>query len=673
MTDTAVAASEYGADSIQALEGLEPVRTRPGMYVGGTGRAALHHLIWEVVDNSVDEAMAGHADRIDIVLNADNSVTVMDNGRGIPVAPQKSGSHKGMPTVEMVMTVLHAGGKFDDSAYAFSGGLHGVGISVVNALSIYTDVAVFRDGKEYGIRFGRSTRDDGTIWSGRTLEPLSVVGDHEGGDGTRITFLPDEDVFTTTQWDYETISRRIKNGSFLNPGLTFTLTDNRDGFDNEQVEYYYPNGLIDFMKELTVARLEQSEKSDDALLHPDTIFLSGEDTEVRGRWEMALRWYPDQFYRVNSFANGIETGNGGTHVKGYERPLTQLMNRFARQHLQILGDKDPNLEANDVRSGLGVIISVKVKDPQFVGQTKDELANEDTGTMVRQGFSEQFWAWMENHPIEARDILNKCIEEMRFRHKMANLEASERANQEKKGTAAKSMQLPAKLSDCSTRDRKQAELFIVEGDSAAGPAKKGRDSSFQAVLPIRGKGLNVEAALASGRSDRIESNKEIQGIIAALGAGSQDMFDLDHCRYGKIIVLTDADDDGAHIATLLMTTFYRLFRPMVDDGRIHVARTPLFSTTYKGEKVYLRDEEEREKFESTVKGELNFTRFKGLGEMNANQLAETSINPDTRSLARVTVEEASTADMSIRELMGKDSSAKWEALQDVEVEIEDLV
>lgn len=669
MTDTAV---NYGADSIKALEGLEAVRLRPSMYIGGIGKAGLHHLIWEIVDNSVDEAMEGHADKVDVTLNSDNSVTVLDNGRGIPVAPQTRGSYKGMPTVEMVLSVLHAGGKFDDNAYSFSGGLHGVGISVVNALSLRTNVRVFKDGTEYAIGFGRSEREDGSTWSGRTLEPLREVGPTDRR-GTEVTFLPDDEVFSTTQWDHEAISRRIKNGAFLNPGLTFSLTDNRDGYDNPPVEYHYPNGLVDLMKEITPHRLEQAEKSEESLPHPDPIHLKGEDADARGRWEMVLRWFPDQFYRTQSFANGIETGNGGTHVKGYERPLTQLMNRFARQHLQILGDKDPNLEATDVRSGLGVIVAVKVKEPQFVGQTKDELSNEETGTMVRQGFSEQFWIWMENHPIEARDILNKCIEEMRFRHKMADLEASERASQEKKGTAAKSMQLPAKLSDCSTRDRKSAELFIVEGDSAAGPAKKARDSSFQAVLPIRGKGLNVEAALASGRSDRIENNKEIQGITAALGAGSQDLFDLEHCRYGKIIILTDADDDGAHIATLLMTTFYRLFAPMVRDGRIHIARPPLFSATHKGGKTYLYDEAEKEEFEANTKGEILMTRFKGLGEMNANQLAETAINPDTRSLAQVTIEDVSVADSSIRELMGNNSASKWEALQDVEVEVEDLV
>lgn len=669
---------EYGAESIVALEGLEPVRLRPGMYIGSTGKQGYHHLLWEVVDNSVDEAMGGHCDRIDVTLNPDGSATVTDNGRGIPVAPQKSGSYRGMPTVEMALTVLHAGGKFEGKAYQFSGGLHGVGISVVNALSEWTRVEVRREGQRHTIEFGaveRKVEGRLKLIPGAVTQPLVSSGRLSKTDtGTTVTFLPDERVFSTYGWDAELIARRLRQGAFLNPGLTFAFTDNR-GDTPTTVEYHYPGGLRDFMGELTEERLAHSEHAGktELLMPQEPIVLGGSDPDIQGEWAMVLRWFPDQWYRVNSFANGIETGHGGAHVKGYEQVLTSLMNKYARQdHITLLGERDPNLEAIDVRSGLGVIVAVKIREPQFVGQTKDELSNDEVRVMMRSGFTEQFWNWMQEHSAETKAILTKVIEEMRLRHKVAALADAERAKAEKRGFQPRSMALPAKLSDCETRDRMEAELFIVEGDSAAGPAKKARDAYTQGVLPIRGKGLNIENALqARDGADRIQGNAEVQGILASLGAGSQDLFDLAAMRYGKVIILTDADDDGAHIQLLLMTLFYRLTRQLVEDGRLYVARPPLFSTTLKGEKLYVHDQAERERVEAAnPRSTIEWTRFKGLGEMNYNQLGETTINPPTRHLVRVTAEEASIVDATITALMGRDTDAKWEALQSVVIDEE---
>ena len=660
---------EYGADQIQALEGLDPVRKRPGMYVGSTGKFGLHHLAWELIDNSVDEAMGGYADRIGITLNENHSLTVSDNGRGIPIESQKHGSYKGMPTVEMVLTVLHAGGKFEGKAYAFSGGLHGVGSSVVNALSRWMHVDVRREGKNHHIEFGAIELPDGRIKSGATILSLKSSGKIPLSDtGTTVTFLPDDRVFSTTTWDFDYIARRVRQGAFLNAGLTFQLADNRDPANPVEVIYEYPNGLIDFMSELTEERLIASDKTPEDLLHPDPIVLGGTNSETQGEWDLVMRWHPDYTYRVHAFANGIETQHGGTHVKGFEQVLTSQINKYARQdHINLLGDKDPNLEALDVRAGLGVIVSVKVKEPQFVGQTKDELSNDETRVMVRQGFNQQFWDWMQEHPTEAKNIIGRAVGEMRLRYKMRAAEEAERTKGEKVGFAPKSMALPHKLSDCKTKDHSLAELFIVEGDSAAGPAIKGRNANTQAVLPIRGKGLNIEKALSTrGGADRIAGNAEVQGMIAALGAGSQDHFDVKQIRYGKIIILTDADDDGRHIELLLMTMFYRLMPELVRSGMLYVARPPLYSLIYKNKKVYISSEEELTAFRTKNPGYKDFPlRFKGLGEMNYDQLAETAIDPSTRSLAQIVIDDDSIADLTIRSLMGKDSNAKWDVLSKV--------
>lgn len=660
----------YGADEIIALEGLSPVRLRPGMYVGSTGRSGLHHCLWEIIDNSVDEAMGGYANRIGITLNADNSVTVIDNGRGIPVAPQKQGMYKGMPTVEMALTVLHAGGKFEGKNYSFSGGLHGVGSSVVNALSRWMHVDVRRDGQKHHIEFG-SPEVNGKIQSGVTTSPLKSSGKIPLTEtGTTVTFLADDRVFTTTTWDFDLIARRVRQGAFLNPGLVFQLNDNRDPSNPIQVIYDYPNGLIDFMAEQTEERLAQADKLPEDLLHPAPIVLGGSDSETQGEWSMVMQWYPDYYYRTVSFANGIETGHGGTHVKGYEQVLTSLINKYAKQdHINLLTDKDPNLSGAEVLNGLGVIISVKVKEPQFVGQTKDELSNDEVRTMVRYGFSDQFWSWMQEHPTETKMILGRAIDEMRLRLKLRAMEEAERSKAEKTGHAPKALALPAKLSDCKTRDRSLAELFIVEGDSAAGPAIKGRNANTQAVLPIRGKGLNIEKALSTRNgAARIAGNAEVQGMIAALGAGSEDFFDIDQMRYGKIIILTDADDDGRHIEILLMTMFYRLMPELVRQGRLYVARPPLFSTTLKGDKVYLANQEDLDKFMiQNPKHNNEILRFKGLGEMNSGQLSETAIHPDTRNLAQLLIEDDSIADKTITSLMGDNADLKWEVLRQVEL------
>lgn len=662
----------YGADQIKALEGLEAVRHRPGMYIGTTDSAGMHHLAWEVIDNSVDEAMGGYASKIEVILNPDGSMTVADDGRGIPVEPQKSGSYIGMPTIEMVMTVLHAGGKFDEGAYQFSGGLHGVGISVVNALSSRTEAEVRRDGKVHRITFGYLERD-GKMVSGAVDESLHVIGKTKKDDtGTRITFYPDEEVFGTQEWSRDTIVTRLKNASFLNAGLRFLFTDNRND-DGETQEFHYPNGLDDFIDEVTAQRLADANRTKEDLSTPDHIRFNGADETVNGSWDMVLRWFPDSSYRVLSFANGIYTRHGGAHVKGYEQVLTALMNRYAKQdHIGLLSENGPKLEAADVRSGLGVIISVKVKNPQFKGQTKDELSNDDTRKMVREGFSEQFTNWMEEHPTEAKAIIESAIEEMRLRHRMAAAEEAERNKAEKQGRTAEVKKSP-KLAD-SLKHGENAELFIVEGDSAsAGPIKQ-RDREWQAVLPIRGKSLNIEKALTSRNgADVIENNQLVQGIIGSIGAGSRDHFDIDKIRYGKIIILADADDDGKHIQILLMTTFYRLMPEFVRQGRLYIARPPLFSAKLKGkkEKHYFYSEEEMNQFLAEHPN-ADVTRNKGLGEMNEPDLGRTTIHYDTRTLDRVVIEDDSIADQTIASLMGKNSDSKWEALKEVVIDTSEV-
>lgn len=667
---------EYGSEEIVVLEGLQPVRTRPGMYIGSTGKQGFHHLLWEIVDNSVDEAMAGFADLIEVVLNEDGSATVIDNGRGIPVDPQKSGTYKGMPTVIMACTVLHAGGKFGTGAYTISGGLHGVGISVVNALTRWMNVTVRRDGKIHDVSFAAQ---DKVVKGKSEVEPGVLVGPikskrNPGKDdhGTTVSFLPDDRVFSHNDWDVDVIARRLRQTAFLNPGLTCTLTD----AEGKKQEFVFPGGISDFMKEVATNRLISSDHAGqvERLMPPqEPISLGGsEDGE---EWVMAMQWHPDNKYQVLSFANGIETTDHGTHVEGFQSVLTTIMTKYARQdHIGILTEKDSNFEASDVRSGLGVIISVKIKEPQFQGQTKGKLGNDSTKALVRQGFNAQFWDWMQEHPTEIKVILTKAVNEMRMRKKLAEMAEKERAKSgDGDAIAPRSQPLPAKLSDCESKDRKDTELFIVEGDSAAGPALMSRNPALQAVLPIRGKGLNVEKAIQARQStrgdskDRIANNAEVQSIIASVGAGSESKFDLSQTRFSKIIILTDADDDGAHIATLLLTTFYHLMRPMLEDGRIYVARPPLFSTIIKDVKVYAHTIEDRDRIDRESRAQLTWTRFKGLGEMNPDELGETAIDPKTRRLAQISMSDVEDAAFTISQLMGKDPAPKWAELSTVTV------
>lgn len=674
MATNSSTSQEYGAEQIQALEGLEPVRRTPGMYIGSTGPAGLHHLIWEVIDNSVDEAMAGHCDQIDVTINSDGSVTVQDNGRGIPVEPQKSGRYEGVPTVEMVFTVLHAGGKFGTGAYQVSGGLHGVGISVVNALSEWTEVEVRRNGKVWKMAF-ESIEENGHIVPGVVAEELSVVGKCEKSEtGTRITFMPDADVFTRIEFDHDTILRRLKQTAYLNAGVTVTFQDLRKNWADEPAyEFSFPGGIADYLSDLAIERLIESDKDPDQaadFLIPSTpVLLDGDEDGTL--WEVAIQWFPDSRYTVLGFVNGIETPDHGTHVDGFQGALTPLLNKYARQpHIGLLGDKSANLEAVDVRTGVGVIVSVKTPHPQFYGQTKSKLGNEEVKGIVRRGVTDALWNWLQENPPEAKLIATRAVNEMELRYRLAEAARKERERTGSTGIAPRSQQLPAKLNDCETSDRSIAELFIVEGDSAAGPAIMARDRVTQAVLPIRGKGLNIERADAS----RIAANPEIQGLIATIGAGSEELFDLDQARYGKVVILTDADDDGRHIQLLLMTAFYRLMTELVEDGRLYVARSPLFSTVISDKKVYAHTEADRDKIEAdNPRRNLIWTRHKGLGEMNPDELGETAIWPSTRRLARVVVQDPDETDETIVRLMGRDSQAKWDELQAVTVSAEELV
>ena len=667
----------YGADDIIALEGLEAVYRRPAMYVGTTDKRGFHHLLWEIVDNSVDEAMGGHADRISVTIHEDESVTVTDNGRGIPVAQQTSGTYKGMSTLEMVMTVLHAGGKFEGKGYQFSGGLHGVGVSVVNALSTRLEVKVRREGQVYAMAFAGKRRKvrgkSETYVPGLVESPLKAVGKTKvkTETGTEVRFWPNLDVFSCDTWDSKLVLAHMRRSAFLNPGLTFVFSDERH--DDEPVEFCYPNGLADFMAEEAAERIADEENASiEDILPRDPIVLGGTAEDDNGQWDLAMLWFPDERYVIHSFANGVTTPNGGTHVKGLEEAMTGSLNKYARQdHIALLGEKDANLAASDWRSGCGFVISAKVREPQFVGQTKEELSNPEIKSMVKSQFALQFAQWLDAHPAEAKHLVERFVQQMRFRIKMADFAKAEKAKGQQGFQAAK-LPLPAKLADCSKRAG--SELFIVEGDSAAGPAIKARNSSFQAVLPVRGKGLNIEVAL-NGRDaeSKISANKEVQGIIAAIGAGSQDMFDPSKMRYDKIIMLMDADPDGRHIAILLMTLFYRLMPELVQSGHLYVARPPLFGTRQKDKKVYLATEAERDAFLlANPRHSEPVLRFKGLGEMNFRELGETTIEPSTRSLGRLVIEDAMAADATLRSLMGSNSATKWDVLKDAVFDEEDV-
>lgn len=612
---TAVEA-DYGAEQIQILEGLEAVRMRPGMYIGSTSERGLHHLVYEVVDNSIDEALAGYCDHIDVTIHKDNSITVVDNGRGIPVDMHESGK----PAVEVVLTVLHAGGKFGGDGYKVSGGLHGVGVSVVNALSTSMEVQVKRDGKIYEIAFKR----------GVTTKPLTVVGT-TAETGTRVHFVPDPEIFSVTTYSYETLRHRLRELSFLNHGITIGLHDERvEPVRSES--FHFEGGISSFVEHLNRKK---------EVLNPEPIYFNGvKDATVV---EIAMQYNDSYQENIYSFVNNINTEEGGTHLAGFKLALTRAANDFARRQ-GILKDKDSNLSGDDVREGLTCVISLKIREPQFEGQTKTKLGNSEVrgivDSIVTEGLSEYF----DENPAITKRIIEKAIMASRAR------EAARKARElTRRKNALEVSSLPGKLADCSVKDPEQAEIYLVEGDSAGGSAKQGRDRRFQAILPLRGKILNVEKA----RLDKIFANAEIRTMITAFGTGISEDFDLSKRRYGKIIIMTDADVDGAHIRTLLLTFLYRYMKPLIEHGHVYIAQPPLYQIR-KGKKHWYTysDDELARKLDEVGRDGVTVQRYKGLGEMNPEQLWETTMDPEGRTMLRVEMEDAEEADELFTILMG---------------------
>ncbi|AGU14215.1 DNA gyrase subunit B [Corynebacterium argentoratense DSM 44202] len=669
----------YDASSITILEGLEAVRKRPGMYIGSTGERGLHHLIWEVVDNSVDEAMAGYATKVDVTLLEDGGVEVVDNGRGIPVEMHPSGA----PTVQVVMTQLHAGGKFDSESYAVSGGLHGVGISVVNALSTRVEADIKRDGHHWLQNFTMAVPDE------------LIKGGNARGTGTTVRFWPDGDIFETTTFKFDTIARRLQEMAFLNKGLTITLTDKRvtdeelelealaeagesaeliggDSFDDAALDaadtdaeatevaeadtkkaakrekkkvFYYPDGLKDYVRSLN--------KSKQAI-HPTII--SFDDKRDVEEVEVAMQWNSGYSQSMHTFANTIATIEGGTHEEGFRAALTSLMNRYARDH-KLLKEKEPNLTGDDCREGLAAVISVRVREPQFEGQTKTKLGNTEVKGFVQKAVNEHVGAWFDANPAEAKAIINKAVSSAQAR------QAARKARDLVRRKSATDLGgLPGKLADCRSKDPLKSELYIVEGDSAGGSAKSGRDSMYQAILPLRGKILNVEKA----RLDKVLKNNEVQAIITALGTGIHDEFDIDKLRYHKIVLMADADVDGQHIATLLLTLLFRFMPQLIEDGYVYLAQPPLYKLKWqKGTPGFAYSDRERdEQLEEglaagrRINKDDGIQRYKGLGEMNAKELWETTMDPSHRVLRRVTMEDAHRSDELFSILMGDDVVAR---------------
>ncbi|MDQ6421875.1 DNA topoisomerase (ATP-hydrolyzing) subunit B [Paenibacillus sp. LHD-117] len=618
----------YDESQIQVLEGLEAVRKRPGMYIGSTSGKGLHHLVWEVVDNSIDEALAGYCNKIDVIVHENNSITVIDNGRGIPVGMnaklQKS-------TLEVVMTVLHAGGKFGGEGYKVSGGLHGVGVSVVNALSESVIVQVKREGNLYQQEYRR----------GAPQYDIKVVGESQE-TGTTVTFQPDPEIFTeTTVYDYETLQSRIRELAFLNKGIEITLTDERTGVSNS---FKYEGGIIEFVNYLNRNR---------EALHEAPIYVEGAKDHIHV--EVALQYNDSYTENIYSFANNINTHEGGTHESGFKSALTRIINDYARK-MNLIKENDSNFSGDDVREGLTAIISVKIPEPQFEGQTKTKLGNSEVRGIVESFFAEKFQEFLEENPGVSRRIVDKGLQAARAR------EAARKARElTRRKSALEVGSLPGKLADCSSKDAAISELYIVEGDSAGGSAKQGRDRHFQAILPLRGKILNVEKA----RLDRILGNAEIRAIITALGTGISDDFDIAKARYHKIIIMTDADVDGAHIRTLLLTFFYRYMREIIEAGFIYIAQPPLFKIERNKVVRYALTEKERDQiiaeFGEGVK--VNIQRYKGLGEMDATQLWETTMDPESRSMLQVSIQDAIEADTIFDTLMGDNVEPRREFIQ----------
>lgn len=617
--DQNVVDEQYGAEQIQVLEGLEAVRKRPGMYIGATSSRGLHHLVWEIVDNSIDEALAGHCDLINVIIEEDNSITVIDNGRGIPVGNQEK---MGRPAVEVIMTVLHAGGKFGGGGYKVSGGLHGVGASVVNALSMFLEVYVYLDGQIYFQRYER----------GVPIADLVVVGTTDK-TGTTVHFKPDPEIFTETlEYEYDILATRIRELAFLNRGLRITIEDKR--VENKSNEYHYEGGIKSYVEHLN--RTKEA-------IHEEPIYIEGERDGIN--IEVALQYNEGYTESIYSFANNIHTYEGGTHESGFKTALTRVINDYARKN-GLIKENETNLSGEDVREGLTAIVSIKHPDPQFEGQTKTKLGNSEVRTIVDAIFANHLEKFLLENPAVGKKVVDKGL--MATRARLAAKKARELTRRK---SALEVSSLPGKLADCSSKDPSESEIYIVEGDSAGGSAKQGRDRHFQAILPLRGKILNVEKA----RLDRILSNNEIRAMITAIGTGIGEEFDLGKARYHKIVIMTDADVDGAHIRTLLLTFFYRFMRKIIEAGYVYIAQPPLYKVQQAKRIEYAYDDKELDRIfaELPATPKPNIQRYKGLGEMNPEQLWETTMDPTNRSMLVVSLEDAIEADETFDMLMGE--------------------
>ena len=626
---------KYGAEQIQVLEGLEAVRKRPGMYIGSTSIRGLHHLVYEIVDNGVDEGLAGYCTEINVVIESGNIISVQDNGRGIPVEMHPKTK---ISTAETVYTVLHAGGKFGgDSGYKVSGGLHGVGASVVNALSKWTEVTIERDGGIYQMKFEE----------GKTVQKLEKIGESKK-TGTLVRFLADDTIFETLEYEFEVLEKRLREIAFLTKGLKITIEDKRDEENIKKSEFCYEGGLVSFVEFLN----KNKEK-----LHPAPIYIE-KNGEVPV--EIAIQYTTAYNESIYTFTNNISTVEGGTHLEGFKRALTKVFNDYARNH-NILKEKDNNLQGEDIREGITAVVSVKVKEPQFEGQTKTKLGNSEVTGVVQSMVNEALSTFLEENPNVAKAILEKCVSASRAR------EAARKARElVRKKNSMETSTLPGKLADCSSKNPDECEVYIVEGDSAGGSAKQGRDRKFQAILPLWGKMLNVEKA----RADKIYGNDKLNPVILAVGGGIGPDFDITKIRYGKVIIMADADVDGAHIRTLLLTFFFRYMRPLIENGNVYLAQPPLYKLSKKGmEDIYCYTDEDLDKAykELEEKGisrdQLGLQRYKGLGEMNPEQLWETTMNPETRILVKVTMDDAIQADETFSLLMGDEVEPRREFIQ----------
>ena len=636
-----MAENNYDASAIQVLEGLEAVRKRPGMYIGTTDVKGLHHLVWEIVDNSIDEALAGYCNHIEITINKDNSVTVVDNGRGIPV-----GIHPktGISTVETVYTVLHAGGKFGGGGYKVSGGLHGVGASVVNALSSWVVVTVYKEGKVYEVKFANG---------GKTVQPLTVIGAcEEDKSGTTVTFKPDADIFDTDIYDYETLKVRTRELAFLNKGLRLTLTDKRSG-EEKQETFHYEGGISEYVKFLNKNKTP---------IHEEIIHLQGEEAGIM--FEVAMQYNSGYTDNIYSFVNNINTHDGGTHEEGVRRALTRIINNYARKN-NFLKDKDAALTGDDVKEGLTMIISCKHPNPQFEGQTKGRLGNSEVRKIADNVFAEGFERFLMENPEEAKIIVDKTMTAAR-----ARVAAKKARELTRRKSDLDVVNFGGKLVDCKEKDPSVCEIFLVEGDSAGGSAIKGRNSMTQAILPLRGKILNVEKA----RLDRALSNEEIRTIITAFGTGIGEEFDLSKLRYHKIIIMTDADVDGSHIRVLLLTLFYRFFRPIVEAGHVYAAQPPLYSIKHGKVTKYVLNDDEKDAYLATLNPNVKplIQRMKGLGEMDAEELNETTMDINHRVLRKITVDDTIEADAAFSKLMGEEVEPRRQFIENNAVYVQNL-